>query len=73
VTPLWRTTDWGYVRFHEGRTRDWPRYGRRSLQTWAGRVRDTWAEDEDVYAYFNNDPNAAAVKDAATFARLLDR
>ncbi len=19
VTPLWRTTDWGYVRFHEGR------------------------------------------------------
>lgn len=21
VTPLWRTTDWGYVRFHEGRAR----------------------------------------------------
>lgn len=73
VTPLWRTTDWGYVRFHEGRTQDWPRYGRQSLRTWAGRVRDTWAEAEDVYAYFNNDPNAAAVKDAATFTRLLDR
>lgn len=24
VTPLWRTTDWGYVRFHEGRARPGP-------------------------------------------------
>lgn len=71
VTPLWRTADWGYVRFHEGRAHDWPRYGRRSLETWAGRVTDTWAADENVYAYFNNDPHGAAVRDASTFSHLF--
>ncbi|WP_175407335.1 DUF72 domain-containing protein [Streptomyces sp. TRM64462] len=69
VTPLWRTADWGYVRFHVGRAREWPRYGRQSLETWVRRVADTWAGDEDVYAYFNNDPNGAAVHDAVAFAR----
>jgi uncharacterized protein YecE (DUF72 family) len=70
VTPLWRTTDWGYVRFHQGRTTDWPRYGRRSLSTWVTRISTAWPADADVYAYFNNDPNAAAVHDAITFAGL---
>ncbi|MFV8183172.1 DUF72 domain-containing protein [Streptomyces sp. AF1B] len=66
--PLWRTTDWGYVRFHEGRAHAWPRYGRRALETWAERIAESWGADADVYAYFNNDPNGAAVEDAATFA-----
>ncbi|WP_020117823.1 DUF72 domain-containing protein [Streptomyces canus] len=70
VSPLWRTTDWGYVRFHEGRAQAWPHYGRRSLETWAGRIGDTWAGDEDVYVYFNNDPNGAAVRNAKLFASL---
>ncbi|WLW56185.1 DUF72 domain-containing protein [Streptomyces sp. YU58] len=73
ATPLWRTTDWGYVRFHVGRAKSWPHYGRQSLHTWAKRLADTWSGDETVYAYFNNDPNAAAVKDAAVFARAADR
>jgi uncharacterized protein YecE (DUF72 family) len=68
ATPLWRTADWGYVRFHEGRARPWPRYGRRALATWAERVAATWAAEDDVYAYFNNDPGAAAVEDARVFA-----
>ncbi|OPG04253.1 histidine kinase [Streptomyces sp. GKU 895] len=71
VTPLWRTTDWGYVRFHEGRAKDWPRYGRRSLETWAHRIEDTWSAKDDVYVYFNNDPNAAAVENARTFETLV--
>ncbi|MEU0427919.1 DUF72 domain-containing protein [Streptomyces canus] len=70
VTPLWRTADWGYVRFHEGRARAWPHYGRRSLETWAERIGKTWTGDEDVYAYFNNDPNGAAVRNAQLFASL---
>ncbi|MFJ8192454.1 DUF72 domain-containing protein [Streptomyces sp. NPDC096094] len=70
VTPLWRTTDWGYVRFHQGRAAPWPHYGRRSLATWAGRIANTWPDDHDVYAYFNNDPTGAAVRDATAFARL---
>ncbi|MEU1197826.1 DUF72 domain-containing protein [Streptomyces sp. NPDC005813] len=69
VTPLWRTAAWGYVRFHEGRARQWPRYGRRSLASWAGRIADAWPEGHEVYAYFNNDPNGAAVHDAVAFAR----
>ncbi|MFI8231832.1 DUF72 domain-containing protein [Streptomyces sp. NPDC085900] len=70
ATPLWRTADWGYVRFHQGRARAWPHYGRRALETWVDRIAQTWAADDDVYAYFNNDPTGAAVQDAATFARV---
>ncbi|MFF4907057.1 DUF72 domain-containing protein [Streptomyces sp. NPDC001260] len=70
ATPLWRTADWGYVRFHQGRARAWPHYGRRALETWVDRVARTWPADDDVYAYFNNDPTGAAVQDAATFARV---
>ena len=70
VTPPWRTADWGYVRFHEGRAQAWPHYGRRSLETWAQRIEETWTAGEDVYAYFNNDPNGAAVRNATTFASL---
>ncbi|GAA3367268.1 DUF72 domain-containing protein [Streptomyces sannanensis] len=69
VTPLWRTADWGYVRFHCGRAQPWPRYGRQALGSWAGRVAETWSDRADVYAYFNNDPGGAAVHDAAVFAR----
>ena len=73
VTPLWRTTDWGYVRFHEGRAHPWPRYGKRSLETWVDRIATTWEQGKDVYAYFNNDPGGAAVRDAVTFGRAAGR
>jgi uncharacterized protein YecE (DUF72 family) len=73
VTPLWRTADWGYVRFHEGRAQPWPRYGRQSLETWAERIAHTWPEGADVYAYFNNDPGGAALTDAVVFARTATR
>ncbi|MGA5420726.1 DUF72 domain-containing protein [Streptomyces lavendulocolor] len=69
VTPLWRTAPWGYVRFHAGAARPWPRYGRRALVSWAGRIAGAWADEDDVYVYFNNDPGGAAVVDAAVFAR----
>ncbi|MDX2823964.1 DUF72 domain-containing protein [Streptomyces ipomoeae] len=73
VTPLWRTTDWGYLRLHAGRAQPWPHYGRQSLTTWAHRLSDTWPDTKDVYVYFNNDPHAAAVEDARTFARAARR
>ncbi|MEU2433040.1 DUF72 domain-containing protein [Streptomyces sp. NPDC007861] len=71
VTPLWRTAEWGYVRFHEGRAEPWPRYGRRALTTWAGRIADAWPDRADVFAYFNNDPGGAAVRDADAFTRAV--
>ncbi|MEV5334655.1 DUF72 domain-containing protein [Streptomyces werraensis] len=70
VTPLWRTTDWGYVRFHQGRAHPWPNYGRQALRTWLHRITSTWPHEADVYAYFNNDPNAAAVHNAGTLMGL---
>ncbi|MCB5182211.1 DUF72 domain-containing protein [Streptomyces antimicrobicus] len=70
VTPLWRTTDWGYVRFHHGRAAPWPSYGRAALRGWAGRIAEAWPPGADVFAYFNNDPGGAAVRNALSFARI---
>jgi len=73
VTPLWRTASWGYLRLHEGRAQPWPWYGRRALASWAERICATYADNEDVLVYFNNDPGCAAVDNAITFAGELAR
>ncbi|MFL5777810.1 MAG: DUF72 domain-containing protein [Chloroflexota bacterium] len=68
LTPVWRTADWTYLRFHEGRAEPRPCYGRSSLATWAARLADVWGPDADAWVYFNNDPRACAPRDAARFA-----
>jgi uncharacterized protein YecE (DUF72 family) len=73
LTPIWRTTDWTYVRFHEGRARPAPSYGRDALRRWAERLAGTWRPDEAIWAYFNNDPRGCAPRDAARFARSVRR
>jgi len=73
LTPLWRTTEWGYLRLHEGRADPWPCYGRAALRTWVHRLAGTWSDEADVFVYFNNDPGGAAVENAATFATLAVR
>ncbi|GAA3456834.1 DUF72 domain-containing protein [Dactylosporangium matsuzakiense] len=70
--PLWRTAGWGYLRLHEGRANPWPRYGRAALDTWTGRLAETFG-NEDIFVYFNNDPGCAAITDAVAFARLAAR
>lgn len=72
-TPSWRTADWGYVRFHEGRATPHPCYGRTALSTWAGRLGDTWGGDADIFAFFNNDERGCAVRDAAVLATRARR
>jgi uncharacterized protein YecE (DUF72 family) len=72
-TPIWRTADWGYVRFHEGRATPRPCYGRQALHTWSCRLVDLYGPDEDVYAYFNNDQQACAVFNAREFRKLMQR
>lgn len=67
VTPLWKTADWGFMRFHQGSASPSPCYGRTSLRTWARRLMDAWGPDGDVFAYFNNDPCACALRDARWF------
>jgi uncharacterized protein YecE (DUF72 family) len=70
---VWRTTDWTYLRFHEGRSSRPPAYGRDALDRWAKRLAAEWTPDEDCWVYFNNDPHAAAPRDAARFAGLVAR
>jgi uncharacterized protein YecE (DUF72 family) len=74
-TPYWRTADWGYLRLHEGRARPHPCYGRTALGTWARRLAELWppAEGADVFAYFNNDPEGCALRDARWFAAAAGR
>jgi len=73
VTPLWRTTGWGYLRLHQGAARPWPRYGARALRSWLDRLALAWPGDAPVHVYFNNDQGGAAVADAAAFAALASR
>ncbi|MFG3602934.1 DUF72 domain-containing protein [Micromonospora chersina] len=73
ITPLWRTTDFGYLRLHEGRARPWPRYGRAALATWVRRLATAFPAGEPAYVYFNNDPGGAAIVDAVAFAGLARR
>jgi uncharacterized protein YecE (DUF72 family) len=73
VAPLWRTADWAYVRLHEGRAHPWPNYGDAALRTWHGRVAENWPRNADVFVYFNNDPGAAAIRNAQTFERIATR
>jgi uncharacterized protein YecE (DUF72 family) len=73
AAPLWVTADWGYLRLHEGAAQPWPRYGRRALRSWLGRISDGFPRSADVFAYFNNDQHGAAPADAAALARLAER
>ncbi|MEU2350455.1 DUF72 domain-containing protein [Modestobacter sp. NPDC049651] len=70
VAPLWRTAEWGYLRLHVGvdgpAGGSWA-YRPETLQAWAGRLAETYGEDQ-VLVYFNNDPGGAAVTDAVVFA-----
>jgi uncharacterized protein YecE (DUF72 family) len=57
------TADWTFVRFHYGhRGRD-GNYSRTELDTWKRRIA-RWSSSVEVFAYFNNDWNGYAVKNA---------
>jgi uncharacterized protein YecE (DUF72 family) len=71
--PLVRTTDWVYLRMHEGRATPPPAYGVRSLTTWCERIVSTFGEDATGWVYFNNDAGAAAPRDAAELRRAATR
>jgi len=65
--PWVRTTDWTYVRFHGPAALARPyrgTYGPRRLWRPADRLAAWLGDGADVYAYFNNDWEGAAVRDA---------
>ena len=68
--PWVTTTDWSYVRFHYGHRGRRGNYSDSELRTLAPRVAKL-AEAGDVYAYFNNDWEGFAVKNALRLRALL--
>ncbi len=71
VTPLWRTAPWSYVRFHVGLGEPPPGYRDETLERRGEELLRVCQEEDELYAYFNNDPFACAVRDAARFATAL--
>jgi uncharacterized protein YecE (DUF72 family) len=71
LPPRWKTADWGYVRFHEGRATPPPCYGRTALANAAAEIKAAFSRSEDVYIYFNNDQRACAVLNARTLITLM--
>jgi uncharacterized protein YecE (DUF72 family) len=62
------TAPWTYVRFHHGVRGRRGNYSESELQEWAARIRG-W--DVDLYAYFNNDWEAFAPRNALRLKKLL--
>ncbi len=63
------TADWTYIRFHSGSRGRRGNYSESELEEWAQRI-ERWRRDDDVYAYFNNDREGFAVRNAL---RLKER
>jgi uncharacterized protein YecE (DUF72 family) len=57
------TADWTFIRFHHGRRGRNGNYSARELDTWRRRIA-AWRKRVEVFAYFNNDWNAYAARNA---------
>ena len=60
-----------YVRFHGTSGNYHGGYGRTALDAWARRLVTAWRDGRDVYAYFNNDPDAVATRNAQSLKRRI--
>ncbi len=61
------TAGWTFIRFHYGRRGRDGNYSRSELETWKRRIA-SWRSRAEVFAYFNNDWQALAPKDARWLA-----
>jgi uncharacterized protein YecE (DUF72 family) len=66
------TADWTFVRFHYGSRGRRGNYSHRELEEWARRFEE-WSEDVDILAYFNNDWEVFAVRNAAWLKKRLEQ
>jgi uncharacterized protein YecE (DUF72 family) len=57
------TTDWTLVRFHHGHRGRRGNYSKSELEEWAQRF-ETWRRKVEIYAYFNNDWEVFAPRNA---------
>jgi uncharacterized protein YecE (DUF72 family) len=69
-TPHVRTADWTYIRFHHGSRGRHGNYSASELESWARRIAQ-WRRDTEVYAYFNNDWEGYALRNAELLKKQL--
>lgn len=66
------TADLAYIRFHGPTSAKYfGEYSDDQLRVWADRIESWRGQVSEVYAYFNNDPGGAAVRNATTLKHLL--
>lgn len=66
------TASWTYVRFHGGTRGRRGNYSEAELREWAARLR-AWSATHEVFAYFNNDWEGFAPRNAALLKRVIER
>jgi uncharacterized protein YecE (DUF72 family) len=59
------------VRFHGTSGHYAGSYGAKALNRWADELKKELAAGRDVFAYFNNDPDATATRNALALRRRL--
>ena len=64
------TASWTYIRFHQGVKGIG--FSPQHLAAWAKRIRKFVGKGADVYAYFNNDAEGHAIRDAERLRSMLD-
>ena len=62
-TPPVRTADWTYIRFHHGSRGRNGNYSDAEIDRWARRIAQ-WRRDTEIWAYFNNDWQGYASRNA---------
>ena len=66
------TTDWTFVRFHYGSRGRRGNYSERELEDWARRFEE-WSDEVEILAYFNNDWEVFAVRNAIWMKKRLEQ
>jgi uncharacterized protein YecE (DUF72 family) len=64
------TVDWTFLRFHHGSRGRNGNYSQAELETWKRRIA-AWRDRAEVFAYFNNDWEGYAVRNASWLAAHL--
>jgi len=75
-SPRWpmtkiTTADFAYIRFHGGERLYGSNYSEEELKEWATKMRAWLTRGLDVYAYFNNDAQGFAVRNAMRLRELI--
>jgi uncharacterized protein YecE (DUF72 family) len=71
ATERWAVGPLAYVRFHGGSGKYWGRYTDKALLGWADWMVAQARSGRPVWAYFNNDTEAAAIHDALTLKAMV--